>query len=1500
MSRLLFGLKLENALVAVLVACAMALSACGSDNPCDGVSCDFGVCDSSSGQCKNENYCETDQGCLPGYQCTLDHACEAVSECSADSDCGAGVCKGGVCVNPKSCQSNDDCLARTYCGPKNKCIPDPCNDVSCQRGVCARGTDKCVSADSCTPETEQLDCVAGEKCAEGACKPAETFCDDITCDRGVCSFEAGGCGNADNCDGDDAKCADGYFCNDQNTCQEDLCARDNVDCGGNGVCIPAAGECQNATSCQSNDDCLANHLCVEGTCRLASVACGEGAGDGGCPGNQTCEYDESAQTASCAEPDVCQTSLDCTGDRQCGGRGCLDPVACTDDFFEPNNTDANITSFIDQATAHTLSASLCGADTDLFTVKPSDLLGESNPSTLPTGTMVVEVDVAQHDIGLGEVKLVVKKDGSEVDHASTGALSADGKARLEIPIGATNQGAYTVEVSAGDDLNTAGVRYALSINLLDDASVNACANAVPALLNQRLSGTTDTATSNTLGSSCTSPSNPSNEVIYQFDVPNPAEVTIKLTPELSDSNFSMSLRKACEQAATEQACADAGGDGETETLTRVLDAGTWYLIVQAPDGATGGAFQLLIQSLNTFCAPSDDFCSDADTANVCSSGGGRFVAQQCANGCNPTTGHCVPLTGDTCNDSPVIDSDVSQQIDLLQVNNDYSAAGAGCVAGESTNSAGPDETYQVNVPAQTSVSASATFSNEVAGSVYFVEDCADTANTCAAGGATDDNHVAEAAFDNDTDQAKTVFLIVDSAANQHYGDVQLDVSFNDIKCTPDNLRCSPDDPNVLQACNEHGTEYVTSAQCDLGCSNAACIGDTCDMAMDVTAQAKQPGGATLTGGWDSFTNTADIDNTADSGCGGAWQSSGPEVFFAVTVAAGDTIEASWEAGGDGVIWIANDCTNIPNSCLDGHDGGNPETLQYTATTAGTYYVVGDAYSSTPSSDFSMQIRVLQSCDPSTSAPTCVAGGVQFCSADGVLRTNTCGGSGSCTNAVCDTQDAATCFGAENLTTQARQSGGASVSNDWSTLTNDDGSGGVCSLSTDHVDGTDTFYQFDLNAGEILTASLDTGKSSVWGTLALTTSCTGSATCLASVDNADENGSITYYSPTDQTVFLRVDNDSPGASSTYTLDASIEQADCDPANYPGTCSAGQLQLCDPSGQYVYHNCAFGCGGGASCGDPACTNPPDVTPQASLDSGFSFSGVWGDYSNDITGDGGGGPYGCSNIDAPDTEGQDLVYSVDLTDGQTLVATLDNPDHPSSWNAQPTVAIVASCGTLSESVCKAGATNTDGAAKAIYHATRSETVFVIFDHAGTSADASADRFAGHISLEQSCDSTSYSSVCSTSSAITSCGSDGYVVNVNCSGSTCSSAACGAQTNDTCPDAVDVTASGTYVGSFDDISDNYDCNGTGDGGDAAYAVTLSAGQTLSATLTGSADTVLSLGTSCDANSLTCTQHSDSGTSGDPETVTYTASSDETVYLIADGYWSSASGDYTLDISIH
>ena len=121
----------------------------------------------------------------------------------------------------------------------------------------------------------------------------------------------------------------------------------------------------------------------------------------------------------------------------------------------------------------------------------------------------------------------------------------------------------------------------------------------------------------------------------------------------------------------------------------------------------------------------------------------------------------------------------------------------------------------------------------------------------------------------------------------------------------------------------------------------------------------------------------------------------------------------------------------------------------------------------------------------------------------------------------------------------------------------------------------------------------------------------------------------------------------------------------------------------------------------------------------------------------------------------------------------------------------------------------------------------------------------------------------------------------------------------------APDVTSSGVLVGDTTSASDDYDdpsgCTGyTAEGPDLVYAIDLAAGQTLSADLVyepGGPDAVLYVSTSAFFADSWCLEGSDDD-EDETESLTYTASTTATHYVVVDGYKSGVGGEYELTLT--
>lgn len=128
-----------------------------------------------------------------------------------------------------------------------------------------------------------------------------------------------------------------------------------------------------------------------------------------------------------------------------------------------------------------------------------------------------------------------------------------------------------------------------------------------------------------------------------------------------------------------------------------------------------------------------------------------------------------------------------------------------------------------------------------------------------------------------------------------------------------------------------------------------------------------------------------------------------------------------------------------------------------------------------------------------------------------------------------------------------------------------------------------------------------------------------------------------------------------------------------------------------------------------------------------------------------------------------------------------------------------------------------------------------------------------------------------------------------------------------DMCGSALEITP-GTLLGqSFEGFSNDYDGGGScasGEGPDRVYALDVPPGRTLSATVTPEASLDVSVSIvgsldACDGGEHTCSTYSDSGLSGDVESLRYVNVTADTrhVYLIVDAY--DGSGSFMVSTAI-
>lgn len=130
--------------------------------------------------------------------------------------------------------------------------------------------------------------------------------------------------------------------------------------------------------------------------------------------------------------------------------------------------------------------------------------------------------------------------------------------------------------------------------------------------------------------------------------------------------------------------------------------------------------------------------------------------------------------------------------------------------------------------------------------------------------------------------------------------------------------------------------------------------DTCVQALDVTAAAMVAGGTTVTGD-----TTGYVDDVRPASTCTGFLPDGPDAIYSVTVNAGVTITAvaTPTTGWDISLELVQPCAATP-TCLDGSDViTGPETVMFTTTAQGTYYIVVDGYNPGVAGPFSLNVRV---------------------------------------------------------------------------------------------------------------------------------------------------------------------------------------------------------------------------------------------------------------------------------------------------------------------------------------------------------------------------------------------------------------------------------------------------------------------------------------------------------------------------------------------------------------
>ncbi|RDV39157.1 hypothetical protein DV096_00870 [Bradymonadaceae bacterium TMQ3] len=1433
-----------------------------------------------------------------------------VTNLCEDVTCERGVCEAGECVNAGECAIDEDCVDGFFCGDDSVCQEASCEDVTCDRGQCSEATGRCENAPACAISTQGEDCLEGFVCAENICITEEAFCDELACDdgRGVCSVNERACVNAENCEGSDQKCADGFFCAADNTCQANLCD-DNDECA-RGVCDPASGQCVDLEVCAEINDCTDGSYCVAGSCQPEADACAA------CEGNQICNYDADALSVSCEEnPAGCSSAFDCAGDRACQGGVCVDPVACVPDAFEPNDDAASATELAQTEEGMT-SAGICPADVDVFTF---NTLGRD----IVRGTLVVDVRIASEDRGLGQLEVAIfGVDGAELSRQTTNEVGVASFARLR---NAAQMGVHRIEVRDAGEVRDPGVRYEIVADVVPEAVANVCAAAVLLEDGDTASGDTSDSTSFQIQPSCAEDGSTAGERVFTFEVEERSRVELNLRPS-SEVELTLSLRTTCESAFSEQACQFTPGAGVIQRIRQTLAPGTYFAVVKGPANNTGGNFNIDLSIDPLICSPGVAVCLTEGVSRVCNAQGTGFEEETCLDGCVAESGLCERPGGDTCLNPIDASGDFSGVIDWGVYEDEVSLDGGDVQAGESCLSVsessrtfGPEVVYSVTLPAGHALQANLITTSDHA-ALLVLDDCADADLSCLEAQTTatvlfDGRFEQELVYTNETTGPQNL-LVVASSSTTPTGDAEIRITSGEVVCTPEATAC---DGDAFMRCNASGTQLETVRECNFGCNPDALLkeatetepeerGPACNLgtnqvcrnAIDILNEGGSFQGEIL-----DYTNDLDPDSSANpTGCTGGRARGGDATFF-VDASAGDVITAQLSTEFDAALWITTDCSRAAERCLAGTDSGVAvdEFIQLTVPRDGRYFIIVDS-DEDQAGTFELDVSLaLPTCTPGTLLGCVDTDTLAYCGPEGAPANFEC--AGGCTGSTCNSPRGEACFDAIPAVDGDVFAG--SFNGRSNTLEIPGEVLGACDFSNplggyqagDPVLGPDAIYSVDLRAGQALEVS---GVSSAYsGVYYILTECGAAESCSDNTLRGDENLSLVHFAEQDETVFVVASryNATTSASEGYVLEFNVVDV---------TCTRGErrcmdsltAEYCTAAGEWKSYECLTGCNDGTCASAPAdtCGTSQLVTETS------SFSGDLRQMSNALEVPPSAQINGCfagASSSARDTEGPDAFYEVRLSAGERL--------HVESSGSHHFLYMQDACGAYDSCLASAG-DSTESTNTLEYVATHDETLFVVVDTQFSTSGGEYDIYFAITETNAGC-ATGDAYCMADGETLAVCDSKGDYNAYRCTDG-CTDGRCGTPDARICEDAVMLTAGQTYRGDFQgsasvplDLAAQGQCDFTSLVGEAedygdwitrVHAVDVRQGELLTAKLrSGASDFFMYITGECGQGSATCEALSATGYS--PE-VSYVAAQDETVYVVVSRANDSSSRYYLLDVA--
>ncbi|MFU8802333.1 MAG: hypothetical protein ACNA8W_00850, partial [Bradymonadaceae bacterium] len=764
------------------------------------------------------------------------------------------------------------------------------------------------------------------------------------------------------------------------------------------------------------------------------------------------------------------------------------------------------------------------------------------------------------------------------------------------------------------------------------------------------------------------------------------------------------------------------------------------------------------------------------------------------------------------------------------------------------------------------------------GALYILEDCF-APDTCL----SFDNSGSGSLVYHTAERDGSVYVVADrmsTVTTSSSFSVEFDVQK---ACIPDERTCI--DATTLGYCNWAG--YMEARPCAGGCSGDACgtaAGDYCADAMVL-----EPG-VTVTGNWDGEITFAPGSGTFGQ-CTIDQNIQGIDTFYAVDVLAGEVVLVDFESEDwlSGLVYIVEDCLGI-DSCV-AYAGRNASRLYYEATEDRRIYVVVDSSSSslTLGTDryytLHMSKGMAGECAPG--ARQCMGDDALYCSGYGFWERVACDEGG------CEEDRCAEPLG-DHCGDPIVINASGSFSTGFADATRSINPGvGTCVIYEDEEPvGQDRIFAVDLQAGEILRASI--GTTNFRANMYILDSCIDdvSEACKA---HAPRRQDLEFLAEATGTYYLVVDSyDLTPVTQSIALEIDIEQT-----NY--VCMPGQT-FCDDAGSELIRCVSDGGGFAAAascesgCQNDMCAGPPAAHSTCEDAYHITASTRIFDDLNRFENSYNPGSGGCSGRI---TNGSDAVYRVSLGAGQALRAS-------SYIYGDGTSALYAftDCEDF-DGTCAASDDGINGVREITYVASEATELYVIL---GASAMTQNDVYYIDFDIVDT-ECAPGQAVCINPDSIQRCDETGQFVTELCDFG-CANDACQPPTNDTCEGAVDATAGIDMVLDIEEYTDTYDlgdsmgsCIGQNTPGqDAFFYVDAARNDVISvrANTGGNYNSAIWISTECSAGAPdACVGGIDITAIGTPDDVDFIAPEAGRYYIVIDSRFANNTGTVRVQIDV-